>query len=290
MTESLQAFLMRHYLPSTVKNYEQDIAMYLRYNPDAAGAVYGDITRYIGLLRERYSNTGTVSRIVSSLKVYYAYLCYAGIRDDNPARAIRLRGNKSAGVQLQDLLSREELEGLLERGSHYGEAHDYRYRVMIGLMIYQALLPGEIAAMRVGDIDLLRGEVNVRATGNSNGRKLPLRPGQVMLMHIYLRQWREQLLGKGQEAALLIRRGGGAMTMVEISQQVRRCCAGRYGDKRINARVIRQSVIADLLRCGHDVSVVQLFAGHKLPDATQRYKPEGLESLRSALDRYHPLQ
>ena len=47
--------------------------------------------------------SSTISRIVSSIKVYYDYLCSEGIRNDNPTKAIKLRDSRSRDIQLQDL-------------------------------------------------------------------------------------------------------------------------------------------------------------------------------------------
>ena len=53
---------------------------------------------------------------------------------------------------------------------------------------------------------------------------------------------------------------------------------------------IRQSVIAHLLKENNDIRIVQEFAGHRRTGSTEAYKQTGLEELKSAIDRLHPLQ
>ncbi|MBT2563788.1 hypothetical protein J7E50_21485 [Pedobacter sp. ISL-68] len=53
---------------------------------------------------------------------------------------------------------------------------------------------------------------------------------------------------------------------------------------------IRQSVIAQLVRENNDIRIVQEFAGHRRTSATEAYKQTGLEELKSAIDKLHPLQ
>ncbi len=53
---------------------------------------------------------------------------------------------------------------------------------------------------------------------------------------------------------------------------------------------IRQSVIAHLLKENNDVRIVQEFAGHRRAASTEAYKQTGLEELKSAIERLHPLQ
>jgi len=53
---------------------------------------------------------------------------------------------------------------------------------------------------------------------------------------------------------------------------------------------IRQSVLAHLLKQNHDVRIVQVFAGHRKAASTEEYKQTGLEELKTAVGKYHPLQ
>jgi len=52
---------------------------------------------------------------------------------------------------------------------------------------------------------------------------------------------------------------------------------------------IRQSVIANLLKAGKDVRMVQVFAGHNSPMTTERYEQTGIEELTPAVMKYHLL-
>jgi integrase/recombinase XerD len=78
------------------------------------------------------------------------------------------------------------------------------------------------------------------------------------------------------------------MTAEDITKQVKRSFAGLYPGRTVNAQTIRQSVIAQLLKQGHDLSVVQAFAGHKYPSSTERYRQNEIETLKAAVQQYHP--
>ena len=51
-----------------------------------------------------------------------------------------------------------------------------------------------------------------------------------------------------------------------------------------------QSVIAHLLKEKNDIRIVQEFAGHRRTASTEEYKQTGLEELKSAIGKLHPLQ
>jgi integrase/recombinase XerD len=63
-----------------------------------------------------------------------------------------------------------------------------------------------------------------------------------------------------------------------------------FGSRRVNAQVIRQSVIPNLLEAGHESPVVQMFVGHKYPSSTEKYRQEGVETLKAAVGKYHPFE
>ncbi len=296
---NIETYLKMHYSTSTSKAYKREIDIYLSNYPTAEKANYKDLTNYIGLLRKRYSKASTIGRIVSSLKVYYDYLCFCGVRNDNPTKAIKLRDKQSRDIQLQDLFTTEELEILLNRKERYTNL-DYRNKVLSSLLIYQALHPGEIENILVENIDLNTGSIYIKPTFKTNSRTLQLKPNQILLFHQYINEIRPKLLGsnlppsgelKGATSnSLLIGIRGGAMSGEDITKHIKRSFKELYPNRKVNAQTIRQSVITNLLKQGHDLSLVQAFAGHKTPSTTERYKQSEIETLQAAVNKYHPLQ
>jgi integrase/recombinase XerD len=289
---TLQSYLQQHYTKDTAAVYQYEIDNYTSGHPRAAEAVYKDVVSYMGLLRNRYNNASTLNRILCSIKAYYDFLCYTGVRSDNPARSIKLRDQRSRDVQLQDLFTSEELEALLQRRETVNKLV-YRNRVLISLLIYQALQPGEIEALTLADINLAEGSIYIKATAKTNKRELQLRPGQILLFYQYIHEIRPKLLLRGKGATnnfLLLGLKGEVMKSGDITKHVKRSYKGLYPGRQVNAQTIRQSVIANLLKEGHDLSLVQGFAGHKYPSSTERYKQNEIETLKSAIQKYHPLK
>ncbi len=285
---NLQDYLHEQYTADTASIYLQEIERYLVSCPGAANAVCKDILAYIGALRTRYSNPSTLNRILCSLKAYYGYLCASGQRPDNPAKSILLKDQRSRDIQLQDLFTIEELEVLLNRPERYPHLVS-RNKVLMSLLIYQALYPVEMEGLRVGDINLEAGTVRIRATAKTNGRELSLKPNQILLFYAYLREMRPLLLKEGASDRLLIGHRGQPMPAEDITKHVKRSFSELYPGRTVNAQTIRQSVIAHLLKQGHDLSVVQVFAGHKYPSSTERYRQSEIETLKVAVQKYHPL-
>lgn len=289
---SLEKYLQNHYTAQTQKSYHREIANYLQGNPTAEKATYKDIVEYIGQLRSRYSNPRTISRITSSIKAYYEYLNHSGQRKDNPAKAIQLRDKQNRDIQLQDLFTAEELESLLHNKERYN-ALEYRNKVLISILIYQAVLPRELTAITTEDINLEQGTIYIKATSRTTSRELSLKPMQIMLFHHYIHEIRPKLLKKNPASAndktLLINHRGNPETvdnLVSHFKRIKNSIAGRT----LNMQTIRQSVITNLLKQGNDLRIVQAFAGHKYPSTTEKYKQTNLEALKTAVTQYHPIQ
>ena len=158
-------------------------------------------------------------------------------------------------------------------------------------MIYQALTVLEISQLKVSDINLENGTINIKGNTKNKGRKLSLKPNQILLFHNYQKQdwkryWRKQKPSKRTDYFLMNEQGlqlwqGGINRMIN---------KGKDKQNKLIPLKIRQSVIAHLLKSGADLRLVQEFAGHRRTASTEAYKQTGLEELKSAIERLHPLQ
>jgi integrase/recombinase XerD len=284
---TLTQYLQEHYSAATAKAYEREIEIYLTNYASAAHAKYSEVMAYIGRLRKRYSNPSTLNRILAAIKVYYDYLCETNVRDDHPARSITLKDQRSRDIQLQDLFTTNELELLLERKERYRHL-DYRNKVLMSLLIYQGLHPQEMAALEISDFNLHAAQVLIRATPKTNSRTLALKASQILLLQEYISAIRQKLLKDNIINALLISLRAAPLSASDITKHVKRTYIKVYAPRKVNAQTIRQSVIANLLKAGNDISAVQAFAGHKYPGSTQKYRQNEIENLQSAINKYHP--
>ncbi len=60
--------------------------------------------------------------------------------------------------------------------------------------------------------------------------------------------------------------------------------------RKMNVMTIRQSVITNHLKAANDLRSVQMFAGHKYPGTTDKYKQGNVDELKTAVQRYHPMR
>ncbi len=160
-----------------------------------------------------------------------------------------------------------ELELLLERKERYADLQT-RNQGVISLLIYQGLT-GEMAALTVQDINLGEGMIKIKATPKTNARGSWRQSKLCYCINIWVKQ------GTAES-------GEGIHYLVSTYKKL-------FADRNLNPKTIRMSVITNLLKEGKDLRLVQTFAGHKYPSATERYKQSGIEELKQVIQKLHPL-
>lgn len=285
----LQEYLHQRHTLGTASRYLRDIQNYLKETtPQKANtATYNDIMDYIGRLRQKYSNPGTIKCTLHGIKKYYYWLNHTGQRKDHPCRDLQLRDKTSRDVQIQDLFKPEELELLMERKERYKDVK-IKNQVIISLLIYQGLTRNDIVRLTIGDINLEEGSIYIKADTKTNSRTLKLKPNQIMLFHKYITEIRPILKTIETDSLILTKtgtpeKGEGISYLLETSKHL-------FPERNLNGKTIRQSVIANLLKQGNDLRLVQVFAGHKCPGSTEKYRQTGIEELKAGINKYHPLK
>ena len=285
---SIEDFLRQSLMQSSVESYIYDINKYKSNNKNADRYDYQKVMQYIEILRNEHS-VSNVKRVIASIKKYYDYLIEIGKRKDNPARAIRIRDGKENPIQLQDLLTEKELQLLLVPRLERYPFLTKRNKIILSLLVNQALRTGEIENIRLTDIDLEKATIQIHKTGITNARNLPLKAEQILLFYDYINNHRPKLVTfRTKENYFLLGKLGMPTTNDDINYLI--STYQNQFKKKLTTTTIRQSVIANLLAKNNDLRIVQHFAGHKSPDTTEKYRQTGLNALKTAIDKLHPIK
>lgn len=289
---TLEDYLQREYSPSAISGYKTMINRFkLAMGTRADKATYTEILDYIGLLREQNLHPKSLRNNLFAIKIYHRYLVETGKRKDNPIQYLYLKDQINRAIQVESLYPKETLEELYETYQSKDLQHQDRNKIIISLLIYQALTVLEISQIKINDVDLEQGTVRIKGNVKNKGRTLSLKPKQILLFHNYIKHdWkqyhRKQKPSKRTDYFLMNDEGlqlwqGGINRMINKD---------RDKQNKLIPLKIRQSVIAHLIKENNDIRVVQEFAGHRRTASTEAYKQTGLEELKSAIERLHPLQ
>lgn len=289
---TLKQYLKNEYSKTTINGYETTIKRFvLAMGSKAEQGTYSDVLDYIGLLREQNLHPKTLRNNLFAIKIYYRYLVEIGKRNDHPCQYLNLKDQINRAIQIESLYPKEILENLFEAWESKNKVNQIRDKIIISLLVYQALLVLEISQIKVSDINLDAGTIKVKGNTKNKSRTLSLKPKQILLFHNYLKNeyktyHRTQKPSKRKDYFLMGEEGlqlwsGGINRMIN---------QGKDNQNKLIPLKIRQSVIAHLVKENNDIRIVQEFAGHRRTSATEAYKQTGLEELKSAIDKLHPLQ
>ena len=289
---TLQEYLKANYSPTAIVSYEQIIDRFLSFiGEEATSATYQDILDYISYLRKQNKHPKTIRNNLYAIKIYYRYLIKTRQRLDHPCQHLYLKDKINRAIPIENLYTPEQLENLLEtyeyrplkKHSPKKQYIEHRNKVIISLLIYQALTALEITQLEIENVNLEKAEIFIKSNVKNKGRTLHLKANQILLLHQYIHEIRPKLNPVNQRLILNYR--GEIMISQSIADAINTGKGERYYPFKI-----RQSVIAHLLKQGNDLRIVQVFAGHRSSASTEAYRQTGLEELKASINKKHPLQ
>jgi site-specific recombinase XerD len=298
---------------TTITCYNNEIIEFIVWcdmqniEPEITGST--DVTAYLQHLKKKGQQNKTRNVNLGILKHYFDYLIHTQQREDNPAKAIKIRGTKTKNQY--PIFSKQELESihhnytLLEETSRNNSRNWFeksllsrqRNKTILSLMIYQGLATDEVNRLTLQDVKLKEGTLFIAGTRKSNERELALKPQQVMELMEYQLTTRAALLksktAASQTQLYFIASPGAASPAGKtedginiwkrLSQEIK-----TTHKKFINFRQVRASVITHWLQ-QYNLRQVQYMAGHRYISSTESYLSNNMEELQNDIDQYHPI-
>ncbi len=289
---TLKNYLREKYSSTSIRSYENMINRFkTMMGEEVEKLSYIDILEYIGILRKQNLHPKSLRNNLFAVKIYYNYLLEVGERKDHPCRYLNLKDQINRQVQIESLYTKTLLEKLYRDHESRSPVNQNRDKIILSLLVYQALTVLEISQIKKEEVDVNAGTIRIRANKKNKERTLSLKPNQILLFHNYLKNdwkkyWRKQRSGKRFDYFILSNEGK-QIWKSGINRMINR---GKLKHEKVTALKIRQSVIAHLLKEKNDVRIVQEFAGHRRTSSTEAYKQTGLEELKMAIEKLHPHQ
>lgn len=272
---------------NTVSSYLRDIrqfAEWLLSNEEAmvVDATQLNISNYLSYLESQGKSGATVSRNLASLKNFYAYLVSSGFLEKTPVVDIHVeRGEK----KLPQILSGREIELLLSQPITV-DAKGNRDKAMLELMYATGIRVSELIDLDVEDVNLEQGAV--KCVGGKKTRIIPLYPGALRALRIYLQEYRDSLVPSASETALFVNVNGARMSRQGFWKILKRYQETAHIDKEITPHTLRHSFAVHLLENGADLGSLQELMGHSDISSTQMYTHMIDQKLKSVYEKCHP--
>ena len=161
------------------------------------------------------------------------------------------------GKQLPKVLSKEEVSKLIRH------TPNLKHRTLISMQYAMGLRIGELLGIRLRDMDLLRGTVNVHGKGFKS-RRVFISKSLSPLLKTYTDQYQPRdYLFEGQN--------GGAYTSTSVNAVLKRAAKRAGINKAVHSHMLRHSYATHLLESGTDLRYIQELLGHSSSKTTEIY-------------------
>lgn len=298
----VQYLLRKGYSNTTATTFYKDANNFLRWlekeSLEIENVNYNDMTSYL----QSFGNVAqhTKGCYLRGVKQYFNFLIQQNERTDNPAEFIQLKGMKRK--TLYDILNRQELDKLYgnyklpdenckDKNQNWFKAKliaHKRNKVILGLMLYQALDTRDLKLLTVGDVKLREGKIFIPGTRRSNERELKLESMQIMDMMEYILTTRKELLQvtNKQTEQLFISIGRSERVANIMSYLLKRL--SQVNRKVISAKQLKASVIVHWLKL-YNLRQVQYMAGHRYVSSTESFLVNEMDGMIEDIEKYHPI-
>ena len=272
---------------NTVSSYMRDIRQYAAWlqqvGIELVDATQLNISDYLASLQDEGRSGATISRVLASLKNFYAYLAGAGFVEHSPVSSdIRVeRGVK----KLPQILTGSEVERLLVQPSGF-DAKGIRDKAMLEVMYATGIRVTELIELNVDDVNLELGIIKCGAS--KRVRSIPLYPAALRALGQYLKDVRASMVAVPDEAALFVNVGGSRMSRQGFWKILKHYQNTAHIDKEITPHTLRHSFAVHLLENGADLGSVQELMGHSDISSTQLYAQMINNKLKSVYEKCHP--
>ena len=284
----------------TMSNLVQDFEKWLRKRGlDIQSAQYKDLMDHVGYLQKLGTAGGQgkgihrVNHALRSISHYYDYKGWPNI-----AQTTRMRGVPR--TQPQGLLSEEDLQELYE--SYFPEPHtrpsvrrknNYHHtdKIILGLLIYQALNMSEFMKIELQDVQLEKGMIYIKSGRQKKERYVPLKANQVLSLDRYIRENRPKLASPTSDK--LFSPQADNYELLHYQFRLLSIKIKAHAREEMNIQIhklsqLRQSRIAIWVK-EEGLRKAQYLAGFRNVASAERYRKASLEDLKKQVNIYHPL-
>jgi len=273
---------------NTILAYGRDLKDFLEHCKSSnikhlSGIKPAIIQDYLRVLTKDQKSESSIKRALVAIRMLLRYSKLMGLIDDD-FTAI-LEGPK-IWQRLPGICSRRQVINLLDAPDP-AEPFYFRDKAMLELLYATGIRAGELAGLRISDLNLDIGYLRCLGKGNRE-RVVPVGKAAIEATAEYLDKLRPRLAKPFSNNFLLLSRTGWPVSRIEVWRLVKKYAVRAGMPRNLTAHTLRHCFATHLLTGGADLRSVQEMLGHVDIATTQIYTHVDLERLREIHRKFHP--
>jgi integrase/recombinase XerC len=284
--------------PNTLKAYKRDLAELVEF----LGKYYGErewtwqgidrltLRGYMAHLSRRELSKRSISRALSAVRSFYAFMNRNEMVDANPARGV---ASPKLEKYLPGYLDRAQIDLLFQNAALHaqdGRFTDVRNNSILELFYSTGMRLSELRGINRADIDLLSQQVKVRGKGRKE-RIITVGDHASLALRNYESK-RDELIRQGMKGAdrtaFFLSSRGKRISIRAIQNAVTGFLDRIDEDAGLSTHSLRHTFATHLLDAGADLRAVQELLGHASISTTQIYTHTSVERLKEVYRKAHP--
>jgi integrase/recombinase XerD len=290
LLDSFAAYLRmeRGLAENTVASYLLDLAQFSQWlKLPLEKAKRADVQKFLATTLAGGTDARSVTRKTFTLRRFYCFLLDEGTIRKDPTLGIPL---PKRDRKVQYAVTQTEVEAMV--ASLGVSPLDLRDRAILLLLFGSGLRASELTNLKLQDISLETGIVQIWCGKGSKDGIVPLSPVSISALREYLENGRPKLDPNAESPYLFVGRWsthgrGQQFTRQNLQQRLAGISEQALG-KRVSPHRFRAGCATALLEGGSDIRDTQRIMRHTLIDTTQLYLGISMTFLRTNYYKFHP--
>jgi integrase/recombinase XerC len=278
----------KRYSPHTVTAYKNDLDQFVLFCTEKVGDFHINrvdsklVRSWIVSLMENNTAPRSVSRKVTSVKVFFKYLMKEQVVDSNPAVNLPLPKIRK---KLPNFLEENNLHHLLDDGFFSDDFRGVRDKLIITLLYGTGIRLAELLQLKDYDFDT-QGYL-IKVLGKRQKERIIPYPRSINNLLFQYIELRNKTVGFSPERLLVTGKGKPAYEKL-IYRVVKSNLEKVTSLEKKSPHVLRHTYATHLLNKGADLNAVKELLGHSNLAATQVYTHTTFEKLHDIYKQAHP--
>ena len=275
---------------NTIEAYGRDIEAFNRYikdnykDKDLVDVTNTDVISYVMSLREEGKSSSTISRKLSSLRLFYKFCITRGQIKENPVADIKMPKTEKKEIEY---LTQEEVEVLLNLPDKTPKG--IRDKAMLELMYATGIRVSELIELTPGSVNMKMGFVTCDGS-HGKARIVPFGNLAKNALREYMKTARGVFLKdeSGDGLPLFLNYTGEPLSRQGFWKILK-----SYGKKagledKISPQVIRNSFAVHMIQNGADLKTLQDLMGHEDMQTMEVYLTVKKSRIKDVYNKTHP--
>lgn len=273
---------------NTILAYMQDLLQYRTFLEkyqkvtESSQITKIHIRKYLVSLKRNKLSNSSITRQISCIKSFHKFLTLENyVKEDISIDILSLKKERKLPVYLS-IKEVEDIINIINTNNPLG----LRNKAMIELLYGSGLRISELLNIKMSDIHLNSGFINIIGKGNKE-RIVPMGDMAVTSLRKWITDGRTKLPHLPGDF-LFINKSGKSLSRQGVWKLIKKWAIDAEIEKEISPHSLRHSFATHLLANGVDLRYVQDLLGHSDISTTQIYTHIGNETLKKIYNNAHP--